>query len=108
MRRIIPYVVAYTIASTAALAQQGEITVSELRTEPYYNIINITGIATNQTDKKIALASIIFNLYDEENRHVGNAVAAIQGLGPRGQWKFAASAPVPFARYKLERIDVSY
>ena len=50
----------------------------------------IEGRVINQSDNTYSSVFIRFNLYDEENNLVGNAIDSIDNLGPHETWKFKA------------------
>lgn len=65
----------------------------------------IQGVVENRRDRKLIYAQITFNLYDESGAQVGSAMANINGLEPRGKWKFeATSFGTDFSTYKFSEL----
>jgi hypothetical protein len=52
--------------------------------------IYITGALRNKTNKTYNYAQITFNLYDENEYHIGTAVANINNWEAGGVWKYSA------------------
>lgn len=95
------------ILSTAAPAQQNQaVQVSNLSTiaGPAPGTNYITGTATNTSDKQLSAVSVTFNLYDQQNALVGNAVDNGLNLEPNDTWKFKALATTPYDHATLSKV----
>ncbi|MFM0326658.1 FxLYD domain-containing protein [Caballeronia glebae] len=99
--------IACMVLSTAALAQQNQaVQVSNLKTitGPTPDTNYIVGTATNTTNERLDTVSVTFNLYDDQNALVGNAVDTGLNLEPNGIWKFKAIAKKPYDHADLSRV----
>lgn len=65
----------------------------------------LTGVATNVSDKPLKAVFLNFNLYDDNQVLVGNAIASAQNLSPGQDWRFRAPTAVLFAKATLVKID---
>lgn len=64
----------------------------------------IAGVAVNTSNKTLSGVSLSFNLYDDKDNLVGNAIANVSGLEPGGRWSFQALTNQPFAKYKVGKV----
>ncbi|WP_440030435.1 FxLYD domain-containing protein [Chromobacterium amazonense] len=81
-----------TVVDTSAQQEPGPIT-------------TISGVAKNDSGKKIAAVFIKFNVMDGSGNVIGNAIANLSDFEPGTTWKFAAKYPGVFVRYKLVSIE---
>jgi hypothetical protein len=68
-----------------------------------YDIVYITGIIENKSNKTYSYVQVEFNLYDENDFQVGSTIANVNNLEPNGKWKFKAvimEAEAKKARFK--------
>ncbi|AET95281.1 hypothetical protein BSFA1_80220 (plasmid) [Burkholderia sp. SFA1] len=107
MRRILFSVItSLAVLSAPAFAAESALDVTDdLRVvagqSPYGSL---TGTATNTSDKVIARATIQFNLYDENNNLVGNAIAQASQVAPGERWIYTAPVPVPFHHAQVSKV----
>ena len=66
----------------------------------------IVGTVRNTSDSQYSYVQVSFNLYDSAGSLVGNTVANVQHLEPKGRWKFRAAVFEPSAtKAKLKEIS---
>ncbi|ALR03211.1 FxLYD domain-containing protein [Xylella fastidiosa] len=99
---------AFMVFSTVASAQQNELVrVENLSTveSTTPQVPDITGNVINIANKKLRHVTVEFNLYDEQNNLVGNAIDVVTNLEPNGKWKFKATTTTPYQRFKLTNVE---
>ncbi len=95
------------VVSTAALAQHNQcVRVENLSAVagPTPHVSYIVGTATNITNKPLQAVVVTFNLYDQQNTLVGNALDIVNNLGPGGAWKFRAITTTPYDHFTLTNV----
>ncbi|MCG9077116.1 FxLYD domain-containing protein [Laribacter hongkongensis] len=94
------------VLSTSALAENAGVEVSQLQTVRLVNgIETITGMAQNNSGKKLSNVFVKFNVYDQNGNTVGNTIAHVTDLEAGASWKFQAPYPGPFAKFKVTEIQ---
>jgi Tfp pilus assembly major pilin PilA len=84
-----------------------EVSISNLDTKiDQFGNKTITGLATNNTDKRFSYVLVELNLYDREGTQVGSTMADANNLEPSGKWRF--EAPIlnnEATSYKLQKVS---
>jgi len=92
--------------SIQCFAGDDRLRISHMEVTQAYNVMQIAGVATNQSNKEIKHAFIKFNLYNGQGALVGNTITAVDNLGAGEEWDFKALSPINFETAKISEVNL--
>jgi len=88
----------------AEIAPVGDLQLLESKGKSSEAVTEIVGLIRNNTSREYTYVQVNFTVYDQEGNQVGSAFANLNGLEPRGTWKFKAVCFCQGTNFKLHKI----